>query len=504
MSLSRPHPRALLSLLHIVLLAALAAPAHAVPQQPVDRDQPDGADAAGPDAATPPAAPPTPTPSTPERTPAPQPSKNDEDSAKDNPDASPADANPNDLSADDLSDDDLSDDDLSDDDLAELEAALAADQATLADSRPAEPPSPATSPQQNLAAAAASLLPDMAFIVDVAAAWFSQQENLQTGAHDPPQTGFTLQQLELSLGKTVDPYFRVDGNIVFSQFGVEIEEIYATTLALPYSLQARAGQFLTRFGRINATHPHTWDFVDQTFVIGRVFGAEGNRGLGFELSYLTPLPWYVELVGSVTDAGGEASARSFFGSQSLPVRSPLDFQSTLAIKQFFALSHDWSLLWGLSAATGPNPTGYDNRSDVYGVDLYLKYRPTDGRSDTVISLQSEWLYRRRQIARDLLTDLSGYIYGLWAIDKRWSTGIRYEIGLPAENSTGERGADYLDPEWVETRHRLSAQVTYRPSEFSRIRAQAARDQPPSVGGDPIYALMLALEFNIGAHGAHAF
>ena len=54
----------------------------------------------------------------------------------------------------------------------------------------------------------------------------------------------------------VDPYFRFDSNLVFSQFGVEIEEAYATTLDLPANLQVRAGQFLTRFGRINATHPH--------------------------------------------------------------------------------------------------------------------------------------------------------------------------------------------------------------------------------------------------------
>ena len=66
---------------------------------------------------------------------------------------------------------------------------------------------------------------------------------------------------------------------------------YAAPL-LPHSLQARAGQFLTRFGRLNPTHPHTWDLVDQPFALGRVFGSEGNRGAGVELSWLTPLSWY--------------------------------------------------------------------------------------------------------------------------------------------------------------------------------------------------------------------
>lgn len=154
----------------------------------------------------------------------------------------------------------------------------------------------------------------------------------------------------------MDPYFRFDANIVFELFEVEIEEVYATTLDLPALLQVRAGQFLTRFGRINSTHLHSWDFVDQPFAIGRIFGPEGNRGLGVELSWLAPLPWYVELVGSVTEASGEATAGSF-GSSDLGVDSPLDFQYTGAIKQFWPLRGDTSLAIGLSAATAPNATG---------------------------------------------------------------------------------------------------------------------------------------------------
>lgn len=383
---------------------------------------------------------------------------------------------------------------------AELGATLDADAAELADARPSAPAS-----SNPVAAAAGAINLDLAFIADVALAYFSTEEPLQVGGHDPNQTGFTLQQLELAIASAVDPYFRVDGNIVFSLFGVEIEEIYATTTALPGSLQVRVGQFLTRFGRINATHPHTWNFVDQTLAIGRVFGGEGNRGLGVELSYLTPLPWYVELIASTTDARGAATARSFFGADAQPVRTALDFQHTLAIKQFFPLNHDWSLLWGLSLAGGPNATGHDNRSDVYGTDLFLKYRPItgQGQGDMAVELQAEWLYRRRQVPRNLLDDHTGYAHLLWRMNKRWSTGLRYEIGLPSRNRRGEVGDDDLNPEWTATRQRLSGSFTYHPTEFSRLRAQASVDAPGWLE-QPIYALMLACEFSIGAHGAHAF
>lgn len=343
---------------------------------------------------------------------------------------------------------------------------------------------------------------NLAFVLDVAAAAFTAREPLQTGGHDPSASGFTLQQLEMSLDTVVDPYFRFEGNIVFSQFGVEIEEASVTTTGLPANLQVRGGQFLTRFGRINPTHPHAWDFVDQPLALGRVFGGENNRGLGVEGSWLTPLPWFVEVIGSVTDASGAATARSFLGSEG-GVTSPFDFQFTGALKQFFPLSDDLSLLWGLSAANGPNPTGYHNRTDVFGTDVYLKYRPLSGGTSAQVALQVELLYRRRQVPQDVLSDLSGYGQLSWRIDKRWAAAARYELCTPARDLDGAIANDPLDPEWTDNRQRISANITFWPTEFSRLRLQGATDL---VGWRerPDSSVFLALEVVMGAHGAHTF
>ncbi|HWU86962.1 MAG TPA: zinc-regulated TonB-dependent outer membrane receptor [Kofleriaceae bacterium] len=381
------------------------------------------------------------------------------------------------------------------DELKDIESALAEDTAAKA---AAAAPSGGT----GVGAALASLNPDLSFILDVAAAWFSAHENLQTGGHDPTANGFNLQQLEMAVGKAVDPYFRFDANIVFLPDGVEIEEAYATTLALPYSLQVRAGQFLTRFGRLNPTHPHTWDFIDQPFAIGRVFGGDGNRGVGVEVSYLTPAPFYLELVGSATRAAGAETARSFLGPSEEPPESPLDVQTTLAAKEFFELSSDWSLATGQSLATGPNATGRDNRTDIYGADAYLKYRPITRGSHTIVALQTEWLLRRRQVPGRLLTDLSGYAYVMWRFEQRWSTGARYELGTPPRDAAGVAGDD-LDPAWTRTRHRAAIDLTFFPTEFSRLRAQAGVDVPRWLE-TPIWSAFLAMEISVGAHGAHKF
>ena len=312
---------------------------------------------------------------------------------------------------------------LSEAELAEIEAALAADAEAVEESVP--PTAPRT-----FAASTQSMNPDISFIADVVLAWFSADEPMQSGGHDPNKNGFNLQQLELSVSKAVDPYFEFDANIVFTQYGVEIEEVYATTLGLPLGLQVRAGQFLTRFGRINNSHPHAWDFVDQSFAVGRVFGGEGNRGLGAEASILMPFPWYFELVGSGTMAGGASTARSFFGANDLGVKTPADFQGTAAVKQFFPLGPDHSLFWGVSFAGGPNSTGRSNRTEVYGSDLYYKWRPVSRGGFAVVSLQAEVFWRRQQVPGDVLQDVSLYAQLFWRFAQRWAVAGRYEYGSP--------------------------------------------------------------------------
>jgi hypothetical protein len=387
-------------------------------------------------------------------------------------------------------------------DLADIERALGADAAKPAAQPPATNPSPPSSTPAAPAPTGVTFTanPDMALILDAAFAAFSSDEPRQGGGHDPAKNGFNLQQLELALGKAVDPYFRLDAYVVFSQFGVEVEEAYATTLSLPYQLQLRAGQFLTRFGRHNPTHPHAWDFVDQPFVMTRMFGGEGNRGMGVEMSWLTPLPWYAELIGSATDAAGEGTARSFYGADDLGVHGLRDPQYTVALRQFFPLSDDLSLLWGLSGAFGPNPTGYHNRTDITGTDLYLKYRPLASAEQRVLSLQVEALARRRQVPGDRLRDVGGYAQGLFQWTRRWAVGLRYEYGSPVWDSAGDVAVDDpLDPLWLGHRQRVTAALTFWPTEFSRLRLQGARDATSRGADQQVYSVVLA-----GAHGAHAF
>lgn len=403
----------------------------------------------------------------------------------------------------------------------------------------------------------ANLNPNISFVGDFALAAFSNDKPLQAGGHDPHRNGFNLQQLELAVGAAVDPFMRADANIVFSQFGVEIEEAYATTTSMPFQLQMRMGQFLTRFGRINAQHLHSWDFMDSPFFWSKVFGPEGNRGVAAELSWLAPTPWYVELILSANEAAGGSTARSFLGNTSPWVQDPRMIQMNAMVRQFFPLGDSFSLATGLSAATGPHLTGRfevltlhdlvpdgswgsrgvdeagvgtvgppllngrDHRAELVGADVYLKFRPIGAALPSyrlplpgnpswappfevayqIVSFTAEWIARRRQVAGGTLTDHGGYAQLFWRFASRGSVAARLEYGSGIR--ADYLGGDPVDPEWTTWRVRGTTAVTFWPSEFSRFRAQYSLDRP-LWRNTPTHAFMLGMEFGIGAHGAHAF
>jgi hypothetical protein len=334
---------------------------------------------------------------------------------------------------------------------------------------------------------------DIALILDVAASYFDSVGNTWGGGHDPARDGVTLQQLEMSLGAAVDPYFRLDSNLVFTEFGVEVEEAYATTTALPGRLQLRAGQFLSRFGRANPTHPHTWNFADQSLVIGRFFGSEGGRGLGGEVSWLAPLPWYLELVGAVQYTAGECCSRAWLDPEA-PGGPPYGPVFSGALKQFFALSPAWSMLLGASWQTGSNGTGYRNDTDLYGTDLFLKWRPVGSPELAFVSLQVEAMHRRRQVPFDLIADWGGYAELTYKPLRRWAFSTRHDLVTSNDR-------DPLDGAYADLTQRSSLGASFYPSHFSRVRLQGSLvDRDGELG----WGVITQLEVVSGAHGTHSF
>jgi hypothetical protein len=363
--------------------------------------------------------------------------------------------------------------------------------------------------------AIAQLNPDISLDGLFAAGYFSEEDHLNFGGHDPNQTGFTLQNLELTLGAAVDPYARADAHIIYlinaeGESELEVEEAYLTTLALPSRLQLIGGQFFTRFGRINSMHPHAWDFADQPVIHNRLLGPDGLRNPGAQLSWLAPLPFYLELIGSVQNAGGE-TAVSFLSAQEpfeerfpdLPfepreVRRFEDLLYMTRLRTAWAPSETAEILQGISGLFGPNPTGEETDTRILGLDLYAKWRPlTARRGWPFAAVQAEVLWRRYETGTDAsgsLYDRGFYVQALWGMTDRWVAGLRWD------HTKGEDSEDPLR----DRRSRLSPNLTFYPSEFSKWRLQYNYDRAEHLENGPIHAVFLQFEFLIGAHGAHLF
>lgn len=343
--------------------------------------------------------------------------------------------------------------------------------------------------------------------------------DLQGGGHDPAKIGFTLQNLELTLSGAVDPFFDAQTNIIMllndeGEAILEIEEAYLLTKKLPAGLQIKAGQFYTEFGRQNKLHPHSWAFVDQPIVLSRLLGADGLRSQGAQIAWLSPLPWYAEFYFGIQNTKG-ATGKSFLSAghghadevaveetHEYLINGPEDFLYSARWLNGLDLNDNVSANIGVSGLWGPNANGVeldkDLRTAIYGADLYLKWQATDSsRGFPFVSWHTEYLFRNyEEVEDDVFTrkDHGWFSQLNYGFKPGWIAGLRIEM----VDSNEEEQAAYTDK-----RLRTALNLTWLPTEFSKIRLQYNYDDPHHLG-ESVHLLWLQFEYNLGSHAAHVF
>jgi hypothetical protein len=349
--------------------------------------------------------------------------------------------------------------------------------------------------------------------------------NIEVGDHDPQQRGFNARNTELALDGAVDPYFEGFANIVFlldndNETQVELEEAFMQTTSLPYNLQLKAGQFFADFGRLNPTHPHTWEFVDTPLANGLFLGPDGLRGVGAQGSWTLPLPWYSQLVFASQNGRGETGFsfrnpgdNGMFFDRITTDREARGLQDFVWIPRFensFNLSDTQTVLAGVSGAFGSNETGANSRTQIYGADLLYKWKSAHAEGGfPFVKWQTEFMYRRFQAGHgaddsfpvaETFHDWGLYSQVLWGFKKGWVAGIRGDYVHMQDSMF----TDDLDRQ---SRWRLSANLTWYPTEFSKIRLQYNQDfleENFFLSGRQVESVFLQWEFILGAHGAHKF
>ena len=344
------------------------------------------------------------------------------------------------------------------------------------------------------------------------------------------QRGFTLDHTELMLAANVDDRFRGVANLALIDDAVEVEEAWFQTLGLGHGLTVKGGRFLSAIGYANVQHPHAWDFADSSLMYRALFGEHGSYGQdGVQLSWVAPTELFIELGGEIgrgagfpgTDrngngigattvfahAGGDVGAASSWraGLSWLGTRAAAresHYEDSLAgeevVGAFSGRSRTWiaDAVWKWAPDGNPAARNLTLQAEYFmrreSGDLACYEDPDEASGTTACASQVDSRYRSRQ---------SGwYAQAVYQFMPGWRIGARYDRLDSGSVDLGTNAANIEQADYRPTRSTLM--VDWSPSEFSRIRLQAARDR--SMQGVTDNQLWLQYVMSLGAHGAHAF
>jgi hypothetical protein len=323
-------------------------------------------------------------------------------------------------------------------------------------------------------AAAASKVfnPDIAAIGD-----FVGIAGPSPGSGEP---ALSLQESELSFQAVVDPYARADFFLTFGPEEVGVEEGYLTFPALPGGLLMKVGKMREAFGKVNTEHPHTLPYADLPLISRDLLGGEALSDSGISVSRLVPIPWFFL----------EATGQVYSGSSDVfqaPTRGDLQYLGRLRAYQ--DISESTNIDVGGSIAYGNNGSTPDSKTRLLGADATLRWRPLQRSIYTSILVRGEAVWSRREEPAGTVDAFGAYGYFGYQFARRWTAGVRLDTSERAETAgVRDRGGSFI--------------LTYKPSEFSLVRAQYRRT---TFGEEePVNELLFQFLFAIGAHGAHPF
>jgi hypothetical protein len=294
-------------------------------------------------------------------------------------------------------------------------------------------------------------------------------------------------------------------------------------------------------------------------------GADGIRGVGLRLGWLAPTPWYSQFLVGVQNADN-ASMISFLGEghshgeeehaeeehaeeehaeeegehggeeeheeahvHDLGVEETIaglpavgrdingldDYLYSLRWENSGDVSEETTALFGLSTLYGPNATGEDGETLIYGADLTLKWRAASNeRGIPVRDLADRNHEARLRIGRgghphddhehvfasETVEDWGLYSQLVWGFRPGWETGLRFEYATGSDDGLEERDSDPARSDRI----RISPMIAYRPSEFSRVRLQYNYDDAEFLGDGEAHTVWAGLEVLYGSHPAHKY
>lgn len=335
--------------------------------------------------------------------------------------------------------------------------------------------------------------------------------------------GFSLDATELTLGASIDPWFRGFANFVVADGEIEAEEAWVQTTALGQGFTAKFGRYLSGIGYTNERHPHAWDFADQNLAYAAMLGAHYVQD-GVQIKWLAPTSMFLQF-GAEAGQGADWGDRNGLGSYALFAHIGDDLGESHAWRA--GLSYLRAKAAGREGHWGDDngveaDTKFSGTSKYWIADLVWKWAPGGNPKHQNFKFQAEYLKRDESGKLACTANTAGggactgltdgyrarqsgwYAQGVYQFMPRWRVGLRLERmssdNEVADNSGGEFDAlldDSYDPA------RASLMLDFSNSEFSRLRLQLTRDETRP-GEEKDRQVFLQYVMSLGSHPAHQF
>jgi hypothetical protein len=337
------------------------------------------------------------------------------------------------------------------------------------------------------------------------------------GAHieteDSPR-GFSLREVELAFSGAVDPYFDVWATFGIGNDAIEAEEVYVQTRRFLPGTQIKFGQFFSGIGYLNRQHRHQWDFVDAPLPYVALFGSNLEE-VGVQVTWLPATRVYTQFGVEALQGDNGLIANQLADEYSgVLEETPGPRLFTGFVKLSPDLGYSNTLQAGVSIGRSRSHHEADVEGNVFdgdawflGTDWIWRFDSTRPYGEGDLTVQGEYIYRSKTLELVSVADLRETTFqqdGLYAqvvygVGPRWTLAGRVDVAglrnrLESLATTMDRGATT----------RYSANATFNPTEFSRLRVQYNHTRVPDDSRPRFHQVYVQFQMSLGVHGAHVF
>ena len=282
-----------------------------------------------------------------------------------------------------------------------------------------------------------------------------------------------------------------------SESTFEVHEAYLSSSRLVNGFTFKLGRYFLGIGRLNKTHRHVWPILSAPKVQEEFFSGEGIIDSGFEVSYLLPLPFYLDLTVGVADgthfgaAHGHQEGHHLAGEDDQDEDSHGGSEKPLKPTTYAHLATFFSA-FGMDFRPALNYLQHQSSEHLLtrlsGVELVAKKKTGNYIS---FLLQSEYWWKNTEPEEGEKEESEG---GYGVIQYGFSPSVRVGAEFDAFKEESLKYAAF------------GPSFSYLASEYTRFRLTAKQMENKVTGGEKATSkvIELGVDFTLGAHKTHEF